>query len=37
MLESELVNIQSQYTMLNEGVLQRTEKTNELQKQINEV
>ncbi|KAL7982753.1 hypothetical protein Chor_010351 [Crotalus horridus] len=37
MLESELVNIQSQYTMLNEGVLQRTEKTNELKKKINEV
>ncbi|XP_070611370.1 structural maintenance of chromosomes protein 1B isoform X3 [Erythrolamprus reginae] len=37
MLESEMVNIQSQYTMLNEGVLQRTEKINELKKKINEV
>ncbi|XP_070803001.1 structural maintenance of chromosomes protein 1B [Pituophis catenifer annectens] len=37
MLESEMVNIQSQYTMLNEGVLQRTEKMNELKKKINEV
>ncbi|XP_007437635.1 structural maintenance of chromosomes protein 1B [Python bivittatus] len=37
MLESEMVNIQSQHAMLNEGVLQRTEKMNELQKKINEV
>ncbi|ETE63401.1 Structural maintenance of chromosomes protein 1B, partial [Ophiophagus hannah] len=37
MLESEVVNIWSQCTMLNEGVLQRTEKMNELKKKINEV
>ncbi|XP_042323440.1 structural maintenance of chromosomes protein 1B isoform X3 [Sceloporus undulatus] len=37
MLESEVVNIQSQCSMLNEGVLQRTAKIDELQKKINEV
>ncbi|KAG8142754.1 hypothetical protein E2320_005954 [Naja naja] len=37
MLESEVVNIQSQCTMLNEGILQRTEKMNELKKKISEV
>ncbi|XP_026545534.1 structural maintenance of chromosomes protein 1B [Notechis scutatus] len=37
MLESEMVNTQSQCTMLNDGVLQRTENMNELKKKINEV
>ncbi|XP_053110843.1 structural maintenance of chromosomes protein 1B isoform X2 [Hemicordylus capensis] len=37
MLESELLNIQSQHAMLNEGVLQRAEKMDALQKKINEV
>ncbi|XP_065426137.1 structural maintenance of chromosomes protein 1B isoform X4 [Chrysemys picta bellii] len=36
-LESELVNIKSQYAMLNEGLLQRTEKIEEFQKKMNEV
>ncbi|KAL8194482.1 UNVERIFIED_CONTAM: hypothetical protein K2H54_021365 [Gekko kuhli] len=36
-MESELVNIQSQHEMLNEGVLQRARKIDELQKKINEV
>nr|XP_056718566.1 structural maintenance of chromosomes protein 1B [Euleptes europaea] len=36
-LESELVNIQSQHAMLNEGVLQRAKKIDELQRKINEV
>ncbi|KAM9388097.1 structural maintenance of chromosomes protein 1B [Phaethornis superciliosus] len=35
-LESELVNIQSQHDMLNEGVAQRKEKIEEFQKKINE-
>ncbi|XP_010171274.1 structural maintenance of chromosomes protein 1B, partial [Antrostomus carolinensis] len=35
-LESELVNIESQYDMLNEGVAQRKEKIEEFQKKINE-
>ncbi|XP_077166798.1 structural maintenance of chromosomes protein 1B isoform X5 [Paroedura picta] len=37
MLKSELVNIQSQHEMLNEGVLQRARQIDELQKKINEV
>ncbi|KAJ7329449.1 hypothetical protein JRQ81_015623 [Phrynocephalus forsythii] len=37
MLESELVNIQSQCAMQNEGIVQRDEKIDELQKEINEV
>ncbi|KAH0616385.1 hypothetical protein JD844_027437, partial [Phrynosoma platyrhinos] len=37
MLESEVVNIQSQCSMLNEGVLQRAAKMDELQKKINEM
>nr|XP_032633960.1 structural maintenance of chromosomes protein 1B isoform X3 [Chelonoidis abingdonii] len=36
-LESELVNIKSQYAMLNEGLLQRAEKIEEFQKKMNEV
>ncbi|XP_068859569.1 structural maintenance of chromosomes protein 1B isoform X3 [Aphelocoma coerulescens] len=36
-LESELVNIEAQYDMLNEGVVQRKEKIQEFQKKINEV
>ncbi|XP_058708962.1 structural maintenance of chromosomes protein 1B [Poecile atricapillus] len=36
-LESELVNIEAQYDMLNEGVIQRKEKIEEFQKNINEV
>ncbi|KAM6093502.1 LOW QUALITY PROTEIN: structural maintenance of chromosomes protein 1B-like [Chlamydotis macqueenii] len=36
-LESELVNIESQHDMLNEGVAQRKEKMEEFQKKINEV
>ncbi|XP_060110293.1 structural maintenance of chromosomes protein 1B isoform X4 [Heteronotia binoei] len=36
-LESELVNMHSQHEMLNEGVLQRARKIDELQKKINEV
>uniref|UniRef100_A0A8C0U9X2 Structural maintenance of chromosomes 1B n=1 Tax=Cyanistes caeruleus TaxID=156563 RepID=A0A8C0U9X2_CYACU len=36
-LESELVNIEAQYDMLNEGVVQRKEKIEEFQKNINEV
>ncbi|NWR72799.1 SMC1B protein, partial [Centropus unirufus] len=36
-LESELVNIESQYDMLNEGVTQRKDKIEDLQKKINEV
>ncbi|NXL90290.1 SMC1B protein, partial [Alectura lathami] len=35
-LESELVNIESQHDMMNEGVVQRKEKMEEFQKQINE-
>ncbi|XP_068808055.1 structural maintenance of chromosomes protein 1B isoform X1 [Struthio camelus] len=35
-LESELININSQYDMLKEGVLQRKEKIEEFQKKINE-
>ncbi|NXF47450.1 SMC1B protein, partial [Oceanites oceanicus] len=35
-LESELVNIESQYDMLNEGIAQRKEKIEEFQKKINE-
>ncbi|XP_054029887.1 structural maintenance of chromosomes protein 1B isoform X1 [Dryobates pubescens] len=35
-LESELVNIESQYDMLNEGVAQRNGKMEEFKKQINE-
>ncbi|XP_054856412.1 structural maintenance of chromosomes protein 1B isoform X2 [Eublepharis macularius] len=35
-LESELVNIQSQHAMLNEGVSQRARKIDELQRKINE-
>ncbi|XP_065699961.2 structural maintenance of chromosomes protein 1B [Patagioenas fasciata] len=35
-LESELVNIESQHDMLNEGVAQRKEKIEEFQKKINE-
>ncbi|NWR54407.1 SMC1B protein, partial [Bucorvus abyssinicus] len=35
-LESELVNIESQHDMLNEGLAQRKEKLEELQKKINE-
>ncbi|XP_065499780.1 structural maintenance of chromosomes protein 1B [Caloenas nicobarica] len=35
-LESELVNIESQHDMLNEGVAQRKEKMEEFQKKINE-
>ncbi|KAM6144555.1 structural maintenance of chromosomes protein 1B [Phoenicopterus ruber ruber] len=35
-LESELVNIESQYDMLNEAVAQRKEKIEEFQKKINE-
>lgn len=37
MLDSELVNIQSQHAMMNEGILQRSRKIDELQKKINEV
>uniref|UniRef100_A0A8C3NR61 Structural maintenance of chromosomes 1B n=1 Tax=Cyanoderma ruficeps TaxID=181631 RepID=A0A8C3NR61_9PASS len=36
-LESELVNIEAQYDMLNEGVVQRKEKIEEFQKKINKV
>ncbi|KAF4795036.1 Structural maintenance of chromosomes protein 1B [Turdus rufiventris] len=36
-LESELVNIEAQHDMLNEGVVQRKEKIEEFQKKINEV
>ncbi|XP_053834076.1 structural maintenance of chromosomes protein 1B isoform X2 [Vidua macroura] len=36
-LESELVNIEAQYDMLNEGVVQRKLKIEEFQKKINEV
>ncbi|PKU29043.1 structural maintenance of chromosomes protein hypothetical protein [Limosa lapponica baueri] len=36
-LESELVNIESQHDMLNEGVAKRKEKMEEFQKKINEV
>uniref|UniRef100_A0A8C3TNA2 Structural maintenance of chromosomes protein n=1 Tax=Catharus ustulatus TaxID=91951 RepID=A0A8C3TNA2_CATUS len=36
-LESELVNIEAQHDMLNEGVAQRKEKIEEFQKKINEV
>ncbi|XP_015484074.1 structural maintenance of chromosomes protein 1B [Parus major] len=36
-LESELVNIEAQYDMLNEGIVQRKEKIEEFQKNINEV
>ncbi|XP_050767057.1 structural maintenance of chromosomes protein 1B [Gymnogyps californianus] len=35
-LESELVNIESQHDMLNEGIAQRKEKIEEFQKKINE-
>ncbi|XP_010001319.1 PREDICTED: structural maintenance of chromosomes protein 1B [Chaetura pelagica] len=35
-LESELVNIDSQHNMLNEGIAQRNEKIEEFQKKINE-
>ncbi|NXW62343.1 SMC1B protein, partial [Eurystomus gularis] len=35
-LESELLNVESQYDMLNEGVAQRKEKIEEFQKRINE-
>ncbi|XP_009510627.1 structural maintenance of chromosomes protein 1B [Phalacrocorax carbo] len=35
-MESELINIESQYDMLNEGVAQRKEKIEEFQKRINE-
>ncbi|XP_061438413.1 structural maintenance of chromosomes protein 1B isoform X9 [Rhineura floridana] len=37
MLESELVNTQSQHAMLNEGVLQRATKMDELQKKMHKV
>ncbi|XP_062990427.1 structural maintenance of chromosomes protein 1B [Elgaria multicarinata webbii] len=37
MLESELVNTQSQHAMLNDGVLQRAGKMDELKKKINKV
>ncbi|XP_078250289.1 structural maintenance of chromosomes protein 1B isoform X4 [Pogona vitticeps] len=37
MLESELINIQSQCSMQNEGIMQRAGKIDELQKAINEV
>lgn len=37
MLESVLLNSQSEHVMLNEGVLQRAVKMDELQKKINEV
>ncbi|XP_066488241.1 structural maintenance of chromosomes protein 1B [Tiliqua scincoides] len=37
MLDSELVNIQSQHVMMNEGVFQRAGKMDELQKKINAV
>ncbi|NXN47806.1 SMC1B protein, partial [Rhinoptilus africanus] len=36
-LESELVNIESQHDMLNEGIAKRKEKIEEFQKKINEV
>ncbi|XP_056370598.1 structural maintenance of chromosomes protein 1B [Oenanthe melanoleuca] len=36
-LESELVNIEAQYDMLNEGIVQRKEKIEEFQRKINEV
>ncbi|XP_064277230.1 structural maintenance of chromosomes protein 1B isoform X3 [Passer domesticus] len=36
-LESELVNIEAQHDMLNEGIVQRKEKIEEFQKKINEV
>ncbi|CAN8212728.1 unnamed protein product [Coccothraustes coccothraustes] len=36
-LESELVNIEAQHDMLNEGIVQRKEKIKEFQKKINEV
>ncbi|KFV47850.1 Structural maintenance of chromosomes protein 1B, partial [Tyto alba] len=36
-LESELVNIESQHDMINEGVAQRKEKIQEFQEKINEV
>nr|XP_005482757.1 structural maintenance of chromosomes protein 1B [Zonotrichia albicollis] len=36
-LESELVNIEAQYDMLNEGIVQRKEKIEEFQKKINKV
>ncbi|XP_063178666.1 structural maintenance of chromosomes protein 1B [Chroicocephalus ridibundus] len=36
-LESELVNIESQHDMLNEGIAKRKEKMEEFQKKINEV
>ncbi|NXI07465.1 SMC1B protein, partial [Irena cyanogastra] len=36
-LESELVNIEAQHDMLNEGIVQRKEKIEEFQKEINEV
>ncbi|XP_039564045.1 structural maintenance of chromosomes protein 1B [Passer montanus] len=36
-LESELVNIEAQHDMLNEGIVQRREKIEEFQKKINEV
>ncbi|KAL2309734.1 hypothetical protein Nmel_005958 [Mimus melanotis] len=36
-LESELVNIEAQYDMLNEGVVLRKQKIEEFQKKINEV
>ncbi|XP_064592736.1 structural maintenance of chromosomes protein 1B [Zonotrichia leucophrys gambelii] len=36
-LESELVNIEAQYDMLNEGIVQRKEKIEEFQRKINKV
>ncbi|XP_041254547.1 structural maintenance of chromosomes protein 1B [Onychostruthus taczanowskii] len=36
-LESELVNIEAQHDMLNEGIVQRKEKIEEFQKKINKV